>query len=127
MAIGQSSRKLKPKGLEKVFYSLASKLFKSEPVQTEFILKPGEILPILDGLEVLDTKGHTPGHISFFFRNSGILFAGDSIKLINNHLSPSIGANTWEMDLSRKSFDYQMSLNPRYICAGHAYIDISKD
>lgn len=127
MAKGESSRKLTPKGLEKVFYSMAIPLFHGEPVDVKIILKPGEILPIMDGLEVLDTKGHTPGHISFFFRKSSVLFAGDSITMVNKRLSPSIGGNTWDLNLAQKAFDYQMSLNPKYICAGHVYFKTSKD
>ncbi len=127
MTQGRSSRELKPKGLEKLFYSLVTPLFTSEPVVTDIILTPGDILPILDGLEILDTKGHTPGHLSFFFRKSGVLFAGDSITTNHTHISPSFGANTWDETISQKAFEYQMSLHPRYICAGHAFIKISKD
>jgi glyoxylase-like metal-dependent hydrolase (beta-lactamase superfamily II) len=127
MAQGRSSRELKPRGLEIIFYSLVLRLFASEPVDTQIILKPGDILPILDGLEVLDTKGHTPGHLSFFFRKSGVLFAGDSITMNHLHISPSFGANTWDENLAQKAFEYQMSLDPQFICAGHTYIKVSKD
>lgn len=127
MTQGRSSRELKPKGLEKLFYSLVAPLFASEPVKTDIILTPGVILPILDGLEILDTRGHTPGHLSFYFRKSGVLFAGDSITMNHTHISPSFGANTWDENISQKAFDYQMSLHPRYICAGHTCIKVTKD
>ncbi|MDD5206196.1 MAG: MBL fold metallo-hydrolase [Desulfobacterales bacterium] len=41
-------------------------------------LRDGEILRF-DGItiEVMSTPGHTPGHLSFFFRERGVLFMGD--------------------------------------------------
>ena len=42
-------------------------------------LSDGQILPVLGGLRVIETLGHTPGHISLFAPSAGILFCGDSI------------------------------------------------
>jgi hydroxyacylglutathione hydrolase len=41
-------------------------------------LEPGEVLHLGDiSVEVLHTPGHTPGHLSFFFREPAVLFLGD--------------------------------------------------
>lgn len=42
-------------------------------------LRTGEILAIAGGLEVLHTPGHTPGSISLYGRDLGVLFTGDAI------------------------------------------------
>lgn len=121
MQNGASSRPLQPRGLEKLLYGFISPLFKSPPTAIDQILKPGDVLPVLGGLQVLDTHGHTPGHLSFYLPEERVLFAGDSIAFIKGRPVPSFGANTWNPDASRRSFDMQMNLSPRIICAGHGF------
>lgn len=118
---GHSSRPLKPKGFEKVFYNLLSPLFVSPASEVDCILNPGDVLPVFSGLRVIDSSGHTPGHISFYLPKERVLFAGDSIRGSNHSPAPSIGANTWDIDKARGSFDSQLQLQPAYICAGHYY------
>lgn len=44
------------------------------------VLDIGEKINIGDyELEVVDIKGHTPGHIGFYERNKGFMFAGDTV------------------------------------------------
>jgi glyoxylase-like metal-dependent hydrolase (beta-lactamase superfamily II) len=116
---GVSSRPMKVKGLAKLFFSLTGALFASKPAQIQRILKPGDVLPYLGGLQILDTKGHTPGHLSLWSEKEKILFGGDSVRVINGVFSPSTGANTWDEDLANKSFTAQMALNPGHIYGGH--------
>lgn len=52
------------------------------------ILKPNDVLNIGDYcLEVIDLKGHTPGHIGLYERKNKILFCGDTIL---ERISPNI-------------------------------------
>lgn len=46
-------------------------------VAQEFV--DGQLLEIGGGLDVIHTPGHTPGHVAFLHRNSGVLVTGDSI------------------------------------------------
>ena len=39
----------------------------------------GQVLPIMGGLEVLHTPGHTPGSIVLHLRHRGVIFTGDSL------------------------------------------------
>lgn len=116
---GKSSRPLRAKGFDKVIFDILSPLFTSKPVKIKRILLPGEILPYLGGLKILDTRGHTPGHISLWSEREKILFSGDSINIHEDSLSPSFGANTWDEGLAVKSFDMQMALQPEIIYGGH--------
>lgn len=43
------------------------------------VLHDGQVLPIMDGLEVLHTPGHTPGSVVLYLRSRGVLFTGDSL------------------------------------------------
>ena len=40
----------------------------------------GDVLPVLGGLHVLHTPGHTPGSICLFAPRDGLLFVGDSLQ-----------------------------------------------
>jgi glyoxylase-like metal-dependent hydrolase (beta-lactamase superfamily II) len=116
---GESSRELRAKGFRKLLFSLASSMFSSPPAKIHRILAVGEEFPYLGCLEILDTRGHTPGHISLWSSTTRTLFSGDSIRIDGNSLSPSRGANTWDAELAVKSFDLQMDLHPDRIYGGH--------
>ncbi len=116
---GKSSRPLKPKGAVRILYNLVAPLFRSEPGRIDNTLSNGQFFPVLGGLKVLNTPGHTPGHVSFFVPGRGILFAGDSINLEKGQPVPSKGANTWDQVKADESFELQMALKPQVICAGH--------
>jgi len=52
--------------------------FHFHPRKPARFLKGGEIIQLGDiTVEVISTPGHTPGHLSFFFREFGVLFMGD--------------------------------------------------
>ncbi len=53
------------------------------------ILKDGQTLPVLGGLRVVETPGHTPGHISLFAPAVGMLFCGDSMVTDENGIRGS--------------------------------------
>ncbi|MFP4474937.1 MAG: MBL fold metallo-hydrolase [Desulfatibacillaceae bacterium] len=52
--------------------------FHYRPRKPDRPLQGGEVIPMGDTTaEVLHTPGHTPGHLSIFFREQGVLFLGD--------------------------------------------------
>jgi len=118
---GSSSRKLHPTGINKLLFSMVSSFMKSQPARVDQYLLQGQVFPILGGLQVLNTPGHTPGHISLYSESTGILFAGDSINVAGNKLVPSSGANTWDPEMAEQSFQLQVKLNPLIVCAGHGF------
>jgi glyoxylase-like metal-dependent hydrolase (beta-lactamase superfamily II) len=119
--LGNSSRKLKPSGIQSVLYDLVRPLVKSKPAKVDQYLLNEQIFPILGGLQVINTPGHTPGHISLFSASTGILFAGDSINVARGKLAPSSGANTWDLHQAELSFQIQIKLDPAIVCAGHGF------
>lgn len=122
ISIGTSSRTIQARGCLGIIFRLGSSLFRSEPTPCTGDLVPGMELPILGGLRVLDSSGHTPGHLSFYLSKQRILFAGDSILVHGNELVPSTGANTWDLGRAKKAFDEQMALDPQIIAGGHGWI-----
>ncbi|MCB0034534.1 MAG: MBL fold metallo-hydrolase [Anaerolineales bacterium] len=78
------------------------------------VLNEGDSLPVLGGLEVLNTPGHTMDHISFFSPSTGIALIGDEFSTRKNTLStspPMISADSAAVATSgRKLFNLNITL-----------------
>jgi len=120
IAAGRSSRELKPSNpLLKLLFAITGRLFKAAPVQVDEFLTDGQVLPVLGGLRVVETFGHTPGHISLFAPSAGILFVGDSIVSDKTGLRGSTGAGTWNQSKADEAVRKQAALGARIVCSGH--------
>lgn len=49
-------------------------------------VKDGEVLPICGGVQIIDTSGHMPGHISVYIPSKKTLIAGDALGVQNGDL-----------------------------------------
>jgi glyoxylase-like metal-dependent hydrolase (beta-lactamase superfamily II) len=120
MAEGHASRPVKPRRLiTRLLFGLMGGLFKPARIHVDELLSDGQILPVLGGLRVVETLGHTPGHISLFAPSAGILFCGDSIVSGEDGLRGSSGANNWDQAKSDESVRKQAALGARILCSGH--------
>ncbi|RPH36616.1 MAG: MBL fold metallo-hydrolase [Chloroflexi bacterium] len=54
---------------------------------TAVALNDGDVLPVLGGLEVVHTPGHTPGSVCLFARGPRILFTGDVLQVRRGKLA----------------------------------------
>jgi glyoxylase-like metal-dependent hydrolase (beta-lactamase superfamily II) len=50
------------------------------PVETYTPLEDGAVVPVLGGLEVIHTPGHTPGSVCLYAPRRGLLFVGDVLQ-----------------------------------------------
>jgi glyoxylase-like metal-dependent hydrolase (beta-lactamase superfamily II) len=58
------------------------------PVAVDVECTEGTVFRTAAGpLEVINTPGHTPGHISLLLRDSGLLIAGDALVIHKGHLA----------------------------------------
>lgn len=120
MSKGSSSRQIKSKNLfRKLLMGVAGRFMKAAPIHADEILSEGQVLPVLGGLRVLETPGHTPGHISLFSPSTGILFTGDSIVSREGGLVRSVQALTWDEPKADESARKQAALGARIVCPGH--------
>ena len=120
MAEGHASRPVKPRSvITRLLFGLMAGLFKPASIQVDELLLDGQTLPVLGGLRVIETLGHTPGHISLFAPSVGILFCGDSIVSGEDGLRGSTGANNWDQAKSDESVRKQAALGARILCSGH--------
>ncbi len=110
-----------PQHLPRVMQWLANLAIRLPRISAEIIhiFADGDELPILGGLQVLATPGHTPDHHSFYSPSRGILFAGDAISTRNDTLNPSpkrITADQRQADLSVIKL---LELAPAVFACGH--------
>lgn len=122
IAAGRMSRPLKLGGLRWLLFSIAQPFFKARPARVDETLRDGQSLPVLGGLRVVETPGHTPGHLSFYAPGPGILFCGDSLRCVRGKIEVSRGANTWDAALAMQSAKIQAGLGASLLCAGHGQV-----
>jgi len=120
---GHPSRALKVRGVLALFFKVMFIFFKVKPATIDETLSNGEVLPVLGGLRVVETIGHTPGHISLFAPSAKILFAGDSMTAsADSQLRTSRGRNTWDEAKAIEAVKIQAALGAQIVCVGHGPI-----
>jgi glyoxylase-like metal-dependent hydrolase (beta-lactamase superfamily II) len=119
IASGRPSRQIKSSGfsVRRLMFSLLGPLMKVTPFQVDEILADGQILPALGGLRVVDTAGHTPGHISLFAPSVGVLFCGDSMVTDEKGIHPP--RYIWDDAKAKEAQRRQAALGARIVCPGH--------
>lgn len=99
-------------------------LFRQPPLKLDTYLKEGDVIQAHGRWEVLPTPGHTPGSLSFFQREAGILLCGDA--LFNQH--PATGVRGLRLPLPLISVDLEgakrsirkiADLPVKTLCFGH--------
>jgi glyoxylase-like metal-dependent hydrolase (beta-lactamase superfamily II) len=121
IANGKPSRQIKPVGfsMRRLMFTLLGPFMKAKPFQVDELLADGQVLPILGGLLVVDTAGHTPGHLSFFAPGSGVLFCGDSMVTDEKGIHGSRPGLTWDDAKAREAERKQAALGAQVVCPGH--------
>ncbi len=119
LAAGRSSRELKGGFLVGLLMKLMPSSFEIVPAASDELVTDGQVLPVLGGLRVVATPGHTPGHVSFFAPAAGILFSGDSIISEKGRLIQSRPAATWDAAQAQASAKAQAALGATIVCPGH--------
>ena len=119
LAQGRSSREVRA-GFVTPAFNWFERSFGVMDVTVDVILAEGDTLPVLDGLEVIATSGHTPGHLSFFAPKRKLLFAGDAVSNIRDRI---IGNRrkmfNWDPEKYRQSMQKLEALHPEIVCSGH--------
>lgn len=122
MAKGQSSRPVyrNVDRFQRFVIGLMGRFMKALPFQVEEFLADGQVLPVLGGLKVVATPGHSPGHLSFYAPSAAILFCGDSMRSDGKRgLRGSRSRNNWDQSLANASVARQAKLGAKILCPGH--------
>lgn len=82
-------------------------------------LADGDVLPVLDGLEVIHTPGHTPGSVCLFAAAHGVLFVGDVLQRRFGRVSFASGLYSDDPAAARTSVQRLSRLRVKSIVFAH--------
>ncbi|MCB9421922.1 MAG: MBL fold metallo-hydrolase [Ardenticatenaceae bacterium] len=110
-----------PKHLPWFVQTISSLLVRYRSVSADVIeiVNEGDVLLILDGLQVLATPGHTMDHHSFFSPQRGVLFTGDALNTNTGSLQSSPERITADLAAAKSSALRLLELEPTVIACGH--------
>jgi glyoxylase-like metal-dependent hydrolase (beta-lactamase superfamily II) len=119
LAAGRPSREINLRGVWGLIYGLIRPFLGVPPFEGVQPVTEGDVLPALGGLRVVETPGHTPGHLSYYAPTACVLFAGDSIAFRNGRMRKPFTLATWDEEIALESLRKQAALRPDIVCLGH--------
>ena len=87
------------------------------PVDAQHLVSDGEML--FDAFRVIETPGHTGGHVSYFYVPEETLFAGDALAVVDGRIRFMARPVTLDQPAARRSMEKCLTLRPRAVCPGH--------
>lgn len=82
-------------------------------------LEDGQVLPILGGMEVIHTPGHTPGSVCLYLQKHGVLFTGDTLLGDGNRFRRPVAFPGTDWSTFRSSVERLAQLSFETACVGH--------
>lgn len=82
-------------------------------------IQDGQVLPILGGLRVVHTPGHTPGSVCLYAERHRLLFVGDNLQVIRRKLTFASSVFSDDMSLARASVGRLAELDVETIVFSH--------
>ena len=79
----------------------------------------GDVLPVLDGLEVIHTPGHTPGSVCLWLPEQRVLFTGDVLQVVRGRLTYASAIFSHDYPAARQSVARLAELDPKVIAMAH--------
>lgn len=89
-----------PEDLRRAFKARLENTPKAKVDQT---LADGEELPYCGGITVIQTPGHTPGHICLYHAPSKTLISGDAMNIVDGELEGANPQHSSDMDSAKMS------------------------
>jgi glyoxylase-like metal-dependent hydrolase (beta-lactamase superfamily II) len=107
----------RPQWLREILAPL-HRLWATAPAAVDTPVNDGDELPVLGGIKVLHTPGHTPGSICLYLQNRGLVIAGDVIAHRFGLRLPSRG---FTVDIAQEILSVKRVANLEFdiICFGH--------
>ena len=90
----------------------------STPVTVDQVVKEGDVLPIHGGIRVVESFGHTTGHVSYHVLDDDVLIAGDCLNNMNG-LAGSPPQYTANPDQAKQTVGKLAELGADTLCFGH--------
>jgi glyoxylase-like metal-dependent hydrolase (beta-lactamase superfamily II) len=82
-------------------------------------IEDGQVLPILGGLRVVHTPGHTPGSVCLYAERHRLLFVGDALQVIRGKVTYASRVFSEDLPLARASVARLAELDVETIAFSH--------
>lgn len=69
----------------------------------DLTVKDGDYFPWCGGVEIVETPGHMPGHISIYIKKQKVLISGDALVIENGKLEIAVPQFTLDMTEAKRS------------------------
>ncbi len=106
------------RGILSRLLALSLKYWTHTPVDVDVAVNDGDEIPVMGGIKVVHTPGHTPGCISFLLPEESVVIVGD---LLSNGSTLRLPAKNFTIDPPREieSISKLAKLDFDSICFGH--------
>ncbi|OPX60079.1 MAG: hydroxyacylglutathione hydrolase [Methanobacterium sp. PtaB.Bin024] len=86
------------------------------------VKKPGKIMAYeenqkVEGVQVIPTPGHTPGHVCLLYKD--ILFTGDLVRNSKGSLETMKSSMNWNESILKESIEKTAAYDFKWICTAH--------
>ena len=82
-------------------------------------INDGDLLPMLGGLEVVHTPGHTPGSVCLYAARQKLLFTGDVLQVIRGKVTFASSVFSHDMSMAKASVARLAELDVETIAFSH--------
>ena len=82
-------------------------------------IEDGHLLPMLGGLQVVHTPGHTPGSICLYSAQQKLLFVGDALQVIRGKVTFASAVFSEDLQLAKRSVARMAELDVETIVFSH--------
>jgi glyoxylase-like metal-dependent hydrolase (beta-lactamase superfamily II) len=82
-------------------------------------IEDGQLLPMLGGLQVIHTPGHTPGSICLYAGQQKLLFVGDALQVIRGRVTFASSVFSEDLPLAKASVGRLAALDVETIAFSH--------
>jgi glyoxylase-like metal-dependent hydrolase (beta-lactamase superfamily II) len=82
-------------------------------------IRDGDVLPVLGGLRVIHTPGHTPGSVCLWLEEERALFTGDVLQVVRGRLTYASSIFSHDYPAARLSVARLAELDPQLIAMAH--------
>lgn len=86
-------------------------------VAADVLVRDGDRID--DDFDVIETPGHTRGHVCFYYRPERMLFAGDALAVIRGRVRFMARPVTPDVPAARRSMEKCLDLPIDHVCPGH--------
>lgn len=85
------------------FYNMLSENFPKLYINVDETFKAGDVLPLFDGIQTIDTPGHTLGHICLYIKEDKSLITGDTLAIEDGKLSRINDFYNYDVEQAKES------------------------